>query len=100
MSEPEDERMGHHAPDDLAEAARKRRERRAFWRREGEPSMMRMVGQIGMLGWMIVTPTLLGLFLGRWIDRGLGTGIFWSAPLLLVGLAIGCWSAWRWMHRQ
>lgn len=87
-------------PDDLAEAARKRHERREHWRREGEPSLMRQVGQIGMLGWMIVTPALLCLFLGRWIDREAGTGIFWSAPLLLLGLAAGCWSAWRWMHRQ
>ena len=29
-----------------------------------------------------------------------GTGIFFSAPLLMVGAAIGFWSAWRWMHRQ
>ena len=41
---------------------------------------------------------LLGVFLGRWLDQRLGTGIFWTGPLLIVGLAIGCWSAWRWMH--
>jgi len=62
--------------------------------------MMRFVGQIGVLGWIIVTPTLIGLFLGRWIDRHAGTGIFWSAPLLLVGVSIGFWGAWRWMHKQ
>ena len=60
----------------------------------------RFVGQIGVLGWIIVTPTLIGLFIGRWLDHRLGTGIFWSAPLLLVGVVIGCWSAWRWMHQQ
>lgn len=87
-------------PDELAEAARKQHERQEHWRLEGEPSMMRLVGQIGMLGWMIVTPGLLCLFLGRWIDREMGSGIFWSAPLLLLGLTLGCWSAWRWMHRQ
>ena len=40
------------------------------------------------------------LFLGRWLDRIFGTGIFFSAPLLMVGAACGFWSAWRWMHRQ
>ncbi len=87
-------------PDGLADAVRKRQERRSRWLTEGEPSVMRFVGQIGVLGWIIVAPALIGLFIGRWIDHRLGTGIFWSAPLLLVGITIGCWSAWRWMHRQ
>lgn len=100
MSESGGEPKGHCPPEDLARAARKRHERHERWRREGEPTLMRQVGQIGMLGWTIVTPALLGLFLGRWIDRGMDTGIFWTAPLLLLGLGLGCWSAWRWMHRQ
>jgi len=99
MSEAPDP-MGRQAPDGLAEAARRQRERRDEWRREGEPSVMRFVGQIGVLGWIIVTPTLLGLFLGRWLDHRFGTGIFWSAPLLMLGVIVGSWSAWRWMHRQ
>ena len=51
-------------------------------------------------GWTIVLPTLVFLFFGRWLDRTLATGIFFSAPLLMVGAAISFWSAWRWMHRQ
>lgn len=98
MSEPDT--MGQQPPDRLAAAVRQRRERREEWQKEGEPSVMRFVGQIGVLGWIIVTPTLIGLFVGRWIDRSFGTGIFWSAPLLLLGVVIGFWSAWRWMHQQ
>jgi ATP synthase protein I len=86
--------------DVMAAAIRQERERRQDWQREGEPSMARFVGQIGVLGWIIVVPTLIGLFIGRWLDHKLGTGIFWSAPLLLVGVVVGFWSAWRWMHRQ
>ncbi len=88
------------SPNGLPKAVREQRDRRERWRTEGEPSMMTFVGQIGVLGWIIVAPALVGLFLGRWIDRTLGTGIFWSAPLLLIGVAIGFWSAWRWMHQQ
>jgi ATP synthase protein I len=91
---------GQQSPDGLAAAARRQRERRDNWKKEGEPSMMRFVGQIGVLGWIIVTPTLIGLFMGRWLDHKFGTGIFWSAPLLLIGVMIGFWSAWRWMHQQ
>ena len=95
-SDPNDDR----SPDGLTKAVREQRDRRERWRTEGEPSMMRFVGQIGVLGWIIVVPALIGLFIGRWIDHRFGTGIFWSAPLLLIGVTIGFWSAWRWMHRQ
>ncbi|MDE2467580.1 MAG: AtpZ/AtpI family protein [Bradyrhizobium sp.] len=88
------------APDGLTKAVRERRARWESSRSEGESLVMRLVGQIGVLGWIIVAPTLIGLFVGRWIDRWLGTGIFWSAPLLLLGVVIGCWAAWRWMHQQ
>ncbi len=87
-------------PDGLAASVRRQRQRRRLWRLEGETSAARFVGQIGVLGWMIIAPTLLGLFLGRWLDRTLGTGVFWSAPLLMVGAAVGMWLAWRWMHAQ
>jgi len=73
--------------------------RHARAQHEGPPSFGRYLAQVGVLGWTIVIPGLLGMFLGRWLDRHLGTGIFWTAPLLLAGLAIGCWGAWRWMHR-
>jgi len=87
-------------PDGLARTVRRQRERRQRWVREGEPSMARFIGQIGVLGWIIVTPTLISLFIGRWLDHEFGSGIFWSAPLLLIGVVIGCWSAWRWMQDQ
>jgi ATP synthase protein I len=87
-------------PDDLGGTVRQERQRQQRWLREGEPSLARFIGQIGVLGWIIVAPTLIGLFIGRWLDHRFGSGIFWSAPLLLVGVVVGCWSGWRWMHRQ
>lgn len=66
---------------------------------DGEPSFATRLAQIGVLGWTIVVPTLAGMFAGRWLDRRFHTGIFWTGPLLLIGLVIGCWGAWRWMHR-
>jgi ATP synthase protein I len=86
--------------DRVARAARRALERQAKGRADPEPSLGARLGQIGVLGWAIIVPTLLFLLLGRWLDRGFGTGIFFSAPLLMVGAAIGLWSAWRWMHRQ
>lgn len=84
--------------DSLIGPIRRRIERFRRAQREGEPSVGRQMGQIGVLGWIIVTPMLVGLFIGRWLDQQFGTGIFWSAPLLILGTVLGCWSAWRWMH--
>ena len=71
------------------------------WRRDhAEPSVARRLAQIGVLGWMVVTPILAGIFAGRWLDRVFHSGLFCTAPLLMLGAALGCWCAWRWMQRQ
>jgi ATP synthase protein I len=80
-------------------SVRRHRARQDAARREGEPTVGRYLAQVGVLGWTIVIPTLLGMYAGRWADRRLGTGIFLTGPMLIAGLAIGCWGAWRWMHR-
>ena len=47
---------------------RLRGERYRRWQREGEPSVARRLAQIGVLGWIIVVPMLIGVFVGRWLD--------------------------------
>lgn len=91
---------GRNGTDRVAGAAKRAARRDATGREEPEPSLGARLGQIGILGWTIVLPTLLCLVLGRWLDRLAGTRVFFSAPLLMIGAAIGLWSAWRWMHRQ
>ena len=49
---------------------------------------------------MIVIPVLLGIVIGSWLDRLLGTGITLSAALTMAGAALGLWLAFRWMHKQ
>lgn len=94
------QKPGEAQPGDRMEAAARRAARRvAEGARTPEPSLAARFGQIGILGWTIVAPVLLGLVLGRWLDRVLGTGVFFSAPLIMVGAGVGLWSAWKWMHR-
>ncbi|BCG04831.1 hypothetical protein PPGU19_093990 (plasmid) [Paraburkholderia sp. PGU19] len=95
------QRNGHVPADDrVANAARRAANRDAMGREDREPSLAARLGQIGILGWTIVLPTLVCLALGRWLDRLMGTRVFFSAPLLMIGAAIGLWAAWKWMHRQ
>ena len=86
--------------DPLVKEVRLRDERHQRWHlREGDPSVARRLAQIGVLGWIIVVPMLIGVFAGRWLDQKLNSGLFWTAPLLMLGLALGCWSAWKWIKR-
>jgi ATP synthase protein I len=69
-------------------------------RAEREPTFAARLGQIGVLGWAIVTPILIGVVIGRWLDRTFDAGVFFTAPLIMLGAMAGLWTAWRWMHRQ
>lgn len=94
--------MSDHPPEDdtLARAVETHRQRRDVWIRGGERSLARNLAMIGALGWLIVVPMLAGMFAGRWIDRTYGQGIFWTASLLFLGLALGCRLAWQRIHHE
>ena len=86
-------------PERLDAAVKLRRDRRDRWRRDGERSIGQNLAMIGALGWTIVTPTLIGIFAGRWLDRTFASGVFWTLGLLVAGLALGCWLAWQRIYR-
>lgn len=86
--------------DPLVKSVKLRSERRRRWLRDGEPTVAARLAQIGVLGWIVVVPMLVGLFLGRWLDQLAHFQLFFTAPLLIAGLALGCWSAWKWVNSQ
>lgn len=83
----------------LEQAVRIRRERQMRGQKEGTRSIGQNLALIGVLGWSIVTPMLIGIFVGRWLDRAFTTGIFWTLGLLVAGLVIGCTLAWQRINR-
>lgn len=94
MSDPQ----GNHGHREMHRAV-ERHERRLD-SREDERSIWQNLSMIGALGWLIVTPILLGILLGRWLDGVFGTGIFFSGALIFVGVVAGCALAWQRMHKQ
>jgi len=87
------------ALDALLRGARRAGARDLRFRSENAPPVAGRLAQIGVLGWMIVIPMLIGVFAGGWMDRRFHTGVFYTGPLLMVGAGVGCWWGWRWMHK-
>ena len=58
------------------------------------------LGMMGLIGWSVAVPTLLGAAVGSWIDNRYPGTHSWTLMLLLVGLIIGCVNAWHWVDRQ
>ena len=58
------------------------------------------LGMMGLIGWSVVVPTLLGAALGLWLDRRYPGGRSWTLALLMGGLAIGCLNAWHWVAKE
>tara|TARA_R110002072_G_scaffold105486_2_gene230550 strand:+ start:225 stop:506 length:282 start_codon:yes stop_codon:yes gene_type:complete len=85
---------------DLRAAADEARRRDEQLSDDPEPSLGRRFGQIGILGWMIVVPVLVGVVSGAWLDALLGSKIVLTAALTIAGAALGLWLAFRWMHDQ
>ncbi len=92
--------MSEPGNDPLLTQVRLRTQRELNWLKDGDASVARRLSQIGVLGWIIVMPMLIGVFAGRWLDSKFNSGIFWTTPLLMLGAALGCWSAWKWMQRE
>ena len=58
------------------------------------------LGMFGMVGWAIAIPTVLGIFLGVWIDLRWPGPWSWTLMLLGAGLVLGCLNAGFWVNRE
>ena len=58
------------------------------------------LGMMGLIGWSVVVPTLLGAAIGVWLDRHYPGGRSWTLALLVAGLALGCLNAWLWVAKE
>jgi ATP synthase protein I len=78
-----------------AKAARKLKARR-----NPKPGVWFGLGMMGLIGWSVAIPTLLGAALGLWLDRRFPGGRSWTLALLVAGLTIGCLNAWFWVSKE
>jgi ATP synthase protein I len=78
-----------------AKAARKLKARR-----HGSPGVWFGLGMMGLIGWSVTVPTLLGAALGIWLDEHHPGAHSWTLALLVAGLMIGCLNAWHWVAEE
>ena len=78
-----------------AKAARKLKARR-----QSTQGVWFGLGMMGLIGWSVTVPTLLGAALGLWLDKHHAGAHSWTLALLMAGLAIGCLNAWHWVARE
>lgn len=70
-----------------------KQERMVRARKEKE-TIWSAIGIMGMVGWSVAVPTLIGVATGVWMDRRWPERFSWTLTLLIVGLVIGCVHAW------
>ncbi len=58
------------------------------------------LGILGLVGWSIVVPALLGMILGDWLDKRFPSDVSWTLTLMLSGLILGCINAWHWVMKE
>ena len=102
----------------MSDETRRKRERRkkdqtAFIRQVGAKAARKLkaqrhvtqtvwsgLGMMGLVGWSVAVPTLLGAALGVWLDKHYPTTHSWTLTLLIIGLIIGCVNAWHWVAKE
>ena len=92
---------------------KKEKDRAAFSRQVGDKAARKLraqrhisrtiwygLGMMGLVGWSVVVPTLLGAALGIWLDKRYPGSHSWTLTLLLIGLISGCLNAWHWVAKE
>lgn len=69
-------------------------------RRRASPGVWSGLGMMGLVGWSVAVPTLLGAGLGMWLDKNDPGGRSWTLALLVAGLTLGCLNAWVWVSKE
>jgi ATP synthase protein I len=68
--------------------------------RNPAPGVWFGLGMMGLVGWSVVVPTILGAMLGLWLDKHFAGTHSWTLALLVAGLVIGCFNAWHWVSKE
>lgn len=97
-NEPRDKPLKPKSP--LSQEVGTKATRKLKARRDSTPTVWFGLGMMGLIGWSVVVPTLLGAALGLWLDKHYAGKHPWTLALLVAGLMIGCFNAWHWVAKE
>ena len=99
MSENSDRKRAQDRPT-FREEVDAKAERKLKAQRNPAPGVWFGLGMMGLVGWSVAVPTLLGAALGIWLDKVHPGSHSWTLALLVAGLIIGCFNAGHWVARE
>lgn len=99
MSKPPRKKPVVPAPD-LAASVGAKAARKIRARRNRDAGLWFGLGMMGLIGWSVAIPTVLGASLGIWLDQAYPGARSWTLALLVGGLVIGCLNAWLWVSKE
>jgi ATP synthase protein I len=82
--------------DDIGRKAR----RKLRARQTRQDSIWHGMGMVGMVGWSVAIPTVIGIAVGLWLEERVEVSFSWTLTLLIVGVVIGCLNAWYWISKE
>ena len=97
-----DERKPPDAPQetDFSRKIAKKAARKLKLQRSNKQGVWFGLGMTGLIGWSVVVPTVMGAWLGIWLDQQHPGARSWTLTLMLAGLVLGCANAWHWIAQQ
>lgn len=84
----------------LAEQIDRKARRKLKAQRPSGTSTWFGLGMMGLIGWSIALPTIVGATLGIWLDKHYQIQHSWTLALIVGGLTLGCFNAWNWLSKE
>ena len=69
-------------------------------RREKHHTIWQGFRMFGLVGWAVALPTVAAIALGIYLDRRYPGRMSWTLNLLVIGVAIGCLTAWYYVQKE
>lgn len=74
--------------------------RRARAARDRDRTIWSWLGMMGLVGWSVAIPAVVGAFAGQWLDARLDSDVSWTITGVVLGMTVGCLQAWYWIERE
>lgn len=74
--------------------------RKIRYRRDRTSMLWFGLGTMGIVGWSVAVPVVLGIVVGLYLDDQTNVSFSWTLTGMLIGVVVGCLNAWFWISRK